>query len=298
MRLLRDDLLLQITLATVVVSLAVALVLASILDSRLTGIVALLEQHGTAVQAGSVEPSDTFSIPNITQATRDLGGTVYFLVAGAIVVLYAALGGFAWNGARKIRQFRAVAEEVQAPLQAAEMQLAAVQAQLESAKAQIAEAEANAESSTDGMLSEDAVDLIVAERTAVLAASEELYRDRFENAPDMMAVVQLDDGKITDCNQTLADVIGRSREEIIGTSVYDLYSPESQGIARENLAEFAETGTIPELERMLIRADGSEIKVLELGSPIYDEHGKIGASHSSWRDVTEYTEEIYELIRS
>ena len=116
------------------------------------------------------------------------------------------------------------------------------------------------------------------------------YRDLYENAPDMMAVVDLVSGNILECNQTLADVIGRSKAEIIGNSFLDLYAPDSLEAARQTSSNFVETGEVIRQERILRRADGSTIEVLLQATPMRDETGKIVASRSTWRDVTKQKE--------
>ena len=116
------------------------------------------------------------------------------------------------------------------------------------------------------------------------------YRDLYENAPDMMAVVDLVSGDILECNQTLADVIGRSKEEIVGNSFLELYASESIDTAQQTSQSFVETGEVIRQERTLRRADGSTIDVLLQATPMRDATGKIVASRSTWRDVTKQKE--------
>ena len=116
------------------------------------------------------------------------------------------------------------------------------------------------------------------------------YRDLYENAPDMMAVVDLVSSNILECNQTLADVIGRSKEEIVGNSFLELYASESIDAAQQTSQAFVETGEVIRQERTLRRADGSTIDVLLQATPMRDETGKIVASRSTWRDVTKQKE--------
>ena len=116
------------------------------------------------------------------------------------------------------------------------------------------------------------------------------YRDLYENAPDMMAVVDLVSSNILECNQTLADVIGRSKEEIVGNSFLELYASESIDAAQQTSQAFVETGEVIRQERTLRRADGGTIDVLLQATPMRDETGKIVASRSTWRDVTKQKE--------
>lgn len=120
--------------------------------------------------------------------------------------------------------------------------------------------------------------------------AEVYYRDLYENAPDMMAVVDLVSGDILECNQTLADVIGRSKEEITGNAFLELYAPESMEAARQTSSAFVETGEVIRQERTLRRADGSTIDVLLQATPMRDATGRIVASRSTWRDVTKQKE--------
>ena len=120
--------------------------------------------------------------------------------------------------------------------------------------------------------------------------AEVYYRDLYENAPDMMAVVDLVSGDILECNQTLADVIGRSKEEITGNAFLELYAPESMDAARQTSSAFVETGEVIRQERTLRRADGSTIDVLLQATPMRDATGRIVASRSTWRDVTKQKE--------
>ena len=116
------------------------------------------------------------------------------------------------------------------------------------------------------------------------------YRDLYENAPDMMAVVDLVSTNILECNQTLADVIGRSKEEIVGNSFLELYASKSIDAAQQTSQAFVETGEVIRQERTLLRADGGTIDVLLQATPMRDETGKIVASRSTWRDVTKQKE--------
>jgi PAS domain S-box-containing protein len=130
-----------------------------------------------------------------------------------------------------------------------------------------------------------------------LHQTEERYRDLFDKAPDMMAVIK-PDGKILECNQTLADAIGCSKENIEGSSWLDLYHPESRAIAKETFDSFAETGHIAWKERGILRADGSVMPVLIHSRRIRDERGSLVATEVTWRDITEHKQLQEQLLQS
>ncbi len=146
----------------------------------------------------------------------------------------------------------------------------------------------------------------------MLREREERYHNLFEKAPDMMAVIDRDraKGKILECNQTLAEALGRSKEEIVGGSWLDLYHPESRGLAEEAFASQAlalsrgmaadrSSGAnrnkfLPS-ERTLLRADGSTIPVHLQVVSIRDETGKTVAAQLTWRDISDLKQMQQEL---
>lgn len=66
----------------------------------------------------------------------------------------------------------------------------------------------------------DITDLKQAEE--VLRKSEEKYQDLYDNAPDMFVSVDAKTATILDCNQTLVDASGYTKEEIIGRPIFDI----------------------------------------------------------------------------
>ena len=120
-----------------------------------------------------------------------------------------------------------------------------------------------------------------------LRAAENRYRDLFDHAPDMMAVIDMVHGKVIECNQTLADTLGYTKEELVGGPFLRLYDNPSQVSARETFSTFAAQGRVARAERTMRRADGTSIHVLLDATTIRDETGKIVASRSTWRDITQ-----------
>ncbi|MBU2513486.1 PAS domain S-box protein [bacterium] len=118
--------------------------------------------------------------------------------------------------------------------------------------------------------------------------SERKYLDLYDNAPDMYASVDVKTACIIECNQTLADSTGYRKEEIIGRSIFDMYTPESSAYARNHVfPTFVRTGKIEGIELKIKRKDGSEIDVSLNVSAVRDDQGNILFSRSSWRDISE-----------
>ena len=130
-----------------------------------------------------------------------------------------------------------------------------------------------------------------------LRQSMAIIQDLYDNAPDMFVSVDAKTAKILDCNQTLVNALGYTREEIIGRPIFDMYAPDSAEHAKTNVfPAFVKTGTIKEEELQLQRKDGSKIDVSLNVSAVRDEQGAILYSRSVWRDITK-RKEVEEALK-
>ncbi len=128
----------------------------------------------------------------------------------------------------------------------------------------------------------------VRERTADLQAARAEVTDLYENAPEMYLSVEAGSARIRRCNETLLRATGYSREEVLGKSIFDLYHPGSLAEARQSFAAFQETGELRDVERQVVRKDGSVIEVSLNATAVRDPEGRLLYSRSSWRDIGEY----------
>ncbi|MCP3932415.1 MAG: PAS domain S-box protein, partial [Bacteroidetes bacterium] len=120
-----------------------------------------------------------------------------------------------------------------------------------------------------------------------LQESEEKYHDIYDNAPDMYVSVDAKTNRIIECNQTLSDATGYTKDEIIGQPIFFVYHPDAIESAKDAFQEFVVTGEIKGRELILKRKDGSKIDVLLKVTSIEDNEGNVLHSISSWRDITE-----------
>jgi two-component system sensor kinase FixL len=120
-----------------------------------------------------------------------------------------------------------------------------------------------------------------------LAETQARYEDLYDNAPDMFASVDAQTANIIQCNQTLADALGSSKEEIVGRRVFDLYHPDCLPEVQQSLGSFVETGEVRDAELQLRRTDGSKIDVSLNVTAVRDGKGNVLYSRSAWRDITE-----------
>ncbi len=116
--------------------------------------------------------------------------------------------------------------------------------------------------------------------------AEERFRQMFTNAP--MPYQSLDEqGNFLDVNQTFLDVLGYSREELIGKSFADILHPDWRDHFKENFPKFKALGEIMGVEFELVKKDGSTILVYFNGKIQRDDQGRFLRTHCIFQDVTE-----------
>ena len=106
---------------------------------------------------------------------------------------------------------------------------------------------------------------ITERRRAELAQleSETRYRELFHHLHDGAWIRDMD-GYFVDVNERFLEIFGRSRAEVVGHHVLELFSPESEDEARRLMAEVESQGHLL-AETQVLRKDG-EIRSVELSS--------------------------------
>jgi PAS domain S-box-containing protein len=131
------------------------------------------------------------------------------------------------------------------------------------------------------------LEVLVEERTSELEVSEEKYRTLYNKSPGMMISVDVSTRKVVECNETLLEATGFSREEIIGREVFALYHPNSVETARKVFEQFLATDEIHNADLQLIKKNGEKIDVLlDVTARVDKKTGK-KYTLSVWRDITE-----------
>ncbi len=124
-------------------------------------------------------------------------------------------------------------------------------------------------------------------RVAELERELAFHRDIYENSPDMKVTVDAETALVKHCNRTLAERLGYTKDEIIGSPVFDLYHPDSLGAAQEAFLNFVNTGVVRGARLMLGRKDGSGLHVLLDVNSVKDAAGRVIQSRSTWRDISD-----------
>jgi diguanylate cyclase (GGDEF)-like protein/PAS domain S-box-containing protein len=127
----------------------------------------------------------------------------------------------------------------------------------------------------------------LAEHDALLRESEERFRLAFEHNMAPMLFVDLDDRVIT-ANDAFTQLIGYSREELVGRDSKPFTHPDDVGITEESLRRAATDGTQQDrYVKRYLRKDGRAVIVEVSRSAARDANGETLYYVISERDITE-----------
>jgi two-component system, cell cycle sensor histidine kinase and response regulator CckA len=129
-----------------------------------------------------------------------------------------------------------------------------------------------------------------------LRESEQRFRDLYDNAPSGYHEYDLE-GKITQVNRTELQILGYSREEMVGRYIWD-FNVEREFARKDVLARLRGGWTAGEIERTFRRRDGSTLPVLITNRLIQDAQGQITGVRSTLQDITARKQAEEELRRS
>ena len=116
--------------------------------------------------------------------------------------------------------------------------------------------------------------------------SEEKFRLLYENAP--LAYQSLDEnGFIIEINQAWSDLLGYSREEVIGKWCGEFLTAPCREKFTTYFPQFKAAGAIHGIEFEMVEKDGSRITVAVDGRIGHDEQGKFKQTHCILHDITE-----------
>lgn len=130
----------------------------------------------------------------------------------------------------------------------------------------------------------------VAERTHALQASEERYRDLFDNASDLLATMTLE-GVFTGVNRSVEQYLGYSPEEMLGKNWRDFTTPDSIALVEAHLNRTLVEGIDPPMyEFEAIHKEGRTVLFEGRVRYIRDHVGSPIALHGMYRDITQRKE--------
>nr|WP_320010842.1 PAS domain S-box protein [uncultured Desulfobulbus sp.] len=98
------------------------------------------------------------------------------------------------------------------------------------------------------------------------------------------------DGDLIDVNQRWLDILGWSREEVLGKNFTVFLSPEAHAAFQVNFARFKQAGEISGVEFALLKQDGSRIFVSFHGKIATAQDGTFLQTHCFFQDITQQKE--------
>ena len=118
-----------------------------------------------------------------------------------------------------------------------------------------------------------------------LNSSEVRYRRLFEGAHDGILIVDPDTRQITDANPFIAELVGYSRDELVGKELWEIGLLKDEEESKKAFRTLQETGSIRYEDLPLMSKDG-HIHDVEFVSNVYQEGDK-NVIQCNIRDITE-----------
>ncbi len=120
-----------------------------------------------------------------------------------------------------------------------------------------------------------------------LMATKERYGRLYNNAPDLMASIDIHTQQILDCNQQMANILEYSKMELIGMPILGIYHVSCHDEVLKTYNEFIKKGYVNDVRLILQKKDGTKINVTLNASPLKDKKGNITQINSVWRDISD-----------
>lgn len=120
-----------------------------------------------------------------------------------------------------------------------------------------------------------------------LSITKERYSTLYNNAPDLMASVDIKTRTILDCNEQTARSLGYSKEELLGKPLFSIYHQSSHERAKKAFELFLEKEAVHDVRLILKKKDGSLLNVMLNAAAIKNEAGEIIQTNSVWRDISQ-----------
>ena len=119
-----------------------------------------------------------------------------------------------------------------------------------------------------------------------LRESEKHFRTIYEKSPVGYQSFSAE-GRILDVNPAWLNLLGYSRDEVIGHSLNDFFTPASQAAFREQFPRFRERRLISGDEFEMQRKDGDVLTIAFDGVFVRDAEGRLQHTHCVLHNVTE-----------
>src|SRR6478735_4380302 len=124
------------------------------------------------------------------------------------------------------------------------------------------------------------------QQSRALDQARRRFQQAFQSAPTGMALVRLDDGRIVDANQSLAEMLRRDVDELVGCTLREFTHPDDVRAAQPHRARL-ELGIVDSyrIDQRYRRRDGEYVWARTRVSSTEDDGGMLAITHIE--DVTE-----------
>ena len=116
----------------------------------------------------------------------------------------------------------------------------------------------------------------------------------YDNLPDLCRIIDTN-GVILECNISYLINLGYSKSEGIGSSIFDHTAGESKVSMSDSLESWKKSGYVKNREIWMKRKNGTTFQALVSAEGLYDNTGKLIASNTVIRDISELNEVRSEL---
>jgi PAS domain S-box-containing protein len=130
---------------------------------------------------------------------------------------------------------------------------------------------------------------VTAQREAERARSESesLFRKGFDEAPIGMAIQRPGDGRYLRVNDALCLMLGRTREELLELTFYEITHPDDAALSMAARADVAVGGSLRDLQKRYTRPDGTSVWASVNVSAVEDASGAVTALFAQVIDISE-----------
>ena len=118
------------------------------------------------------------------------------------------------------------------------------------------------------------------------ALAELKYRTIYENSPEMYRTVNTD-GILLDCNIKYAETLGYSKNELIGSNIFEHTAEKSLDDLRNSLITWKNLGSVKNRDVWMKRKDGSIFPTLISATTMYDKEKNTVVSNTAIKDMSE-----------
>ena len=125
--------------------------------------------------------------------------------------------------------------------------------------------------------------------TNLLLHTQQQYKNLYEDSPILLRTIDLQ-GKILNCNKSYAKLLGYTKEEVIGKSIFEHVSDNSLEAMKKSFEQWKKTGHVSSEEIWMKRKDGTVFPILLSANNLLDDEGSLIGSNTAIRDITEIHE--------